>query len=123
MKLFEIILKVKERAENISEREITNMVNSLQLRLSANIFAPCGIKVDSDALDPKTDMEKELLLGPEFADLYFYYIMAIISANEADSTAYDNYFTLFNCAYSELAVQFRRNNCPIKGAKIGGRNI
>lgn len=123
MKLSEIVLKVKEKLEDASEKEITEIVNSLESKIIADIFIPSGISYEKRVLDCESDMEASLLLSNDCADFYFYYIMAILAAKDMDITAYENYNTLFNFAYSELSLYFRRNNCPVKQTKIGGRNI
>ncbi len=123
LKLFDVIIKVKEKAEESSETEIIGIINTLQAKLISSVFEPCQIQTNIEWLDKDSDKDTKLLLEKEFIDLYFYYIMAVLSALNSDIEAYENYSSLFHIEYSEFTLKFRKNNCPKKSVKLGGRNI
>ena len=123
MKLYYIVGKVLDRLECASEEEIVAIINSLESKIVANIFAPAGIESEERVLIADEDMEANLLLSADCENLYYYYIMTILSAKSMDIEGYENYRKLFDSAYSELAVYVRRNNKPVMRTKIGGSNI
>ena len=123
MKLNELILKIKEKIDYAKDKDIIEVVNSLENKIQKHVLTPAGIKPNQEISNEKFDTNRELLLSGEYSELYFYYVMAIISAKEQDTKAYENYMKLFNSEYLDFAVHFRRNNCPVNRAVIGGRNI
>lgn len=123
MKLYELILKVKDKITFVDDKDVIEAVNSLEGKIQKYILAPAGIKPKQEAFNKKFDENTQLLLSEEASELYFYYVMAIISAKEQDTKSYENYMKLFNSEYLDFAVHFRRNNCPVNRTLIGGRNI
>ncbi len=123
MKLYSIVIKIKEKFSDASEEEIVAIINALEAKMVAEIFEPVGILKDKTPLNAEPDMERDLLLSSEFENLYYYYVLAILSARDMDIESYENYSTLFNITYSELSLYIRRNNRPVSKTKLGGISI
>lgn len=59
------------------------------------------------------DMETELIVPDTYADVYIYYLMAMIDATNNEGTRYSSSMQQFNSAWQDFANYYNRNNMPI----------
>lgn len=59
------------------------------------------------------DMETELLVPDTYADLYIYYVEAMIDQVNNEGARYASSMQMFNNAWQDYANYYNRNNKPI----------
>ena len=59
------------------------------------------------------DMETELIVPDTYADVYIYYLMAMIDATNNEGIRYQSSMQMFNNAWLDFANYYNRNNMPI----------
>ena len=59
------------------------------------------------------DMNTELLVPNTYADVYKYYLFAMIDSTNNEGARYQNSMALFNDAWQDYANYYNRNNEPI----------
>ena len=59
------------------------------------------------------DMDTELLVPDTYADVYIYYIEAMIDETNNESARYASSMQMFNTAWQDYANYYNRNNKPI----------
>jgi hypothetical protein len=59
------------------------------------------------------DMNTELIVPDTYADLYKYYLYAMIDATNNEAARYANSMSLYNQAWQDYANYYNRNNMPI----------
>ena len=59
------------------------------------------------------DMNTELLVPDTYADLYIYYIEAMIDETNNESARYASSMNMFNNAWLDYANYYNKNNRPI----------
>lgn len=59
------------------------------------------------------DMNTELIVPDTYADLYKYYLYAMIDATNNEAARYANSMSLHNQAWQDYANYYNRNNMPI----------
>lgn len=59
------------------------------------------------------DLETELKVPDTYADIYKYYVIAMMDANNQEAARYASSMALFNAAYKDFANYYNRNNRPI----------
>lgn len=59
------------------------------------------------------DMDTELLVPDTYADVYIYYIEAMIDETNNESARYASSMQMFNSAWQDYANYYNRNNKPI----------
>jgi hypothetical protein len=59
------------------------------------------------------DMDTELLVPDTYADVYIYYIEAMIDETNMESARYASSMQMFNSAWQDYANYYNRNNKPI----------
>lgn len=59
------------------------------------------------------DINSELLVPDTYADLYRYYLYAMIDQNNGEMNRYAGSMQAFNQAYKDFANYYNRNNLPI----------
>ena len=75
--------------------------------------------------DPPTDTmptyvsgDEELLIGAPYGeDLYYYYLQAMIAAENSETQRYNKRMTLFNSAYTAFAACYTRTHRPRRGGE------
>lgn len=58
------------------------------------------------------DMDTELLVPDTYADVYKYYVFAMIDSSNGENNHYANDMMLFNTAWNEFANYYNRTNEP-----------
>jgi hypothetical protein len=64
------------------------------------------------------DMDTELIVPDTYADVYIYYLQAMIDATNNEGTRYSSSMQQFNAAWQDFANYYNRNNMPI-GKPLG----
>ena len=59
------------------------------------------------------DMETELIVPDTYADVYIYYLMAMIDSTNNEGLRYQSSMQQFNSAWQDFANYYNRNNMPI----------
>lgn len=59
------------------------------------------------------DIETELIVPDTYADVYIYYLMAMIDATNNEGIRYQSSMQMFNNAWLDFANYYNRNNMPI----------
>jgi hypothetical protein len=59
------------------------------------------------------DMETELIVPDTYADVYIYYLEAMIDATNNETARYTSSMQQFNTAWQSFADYYNRNNMPI----------
>lgn len=59
------------------------------------------------------DMDTELIVPDTYADVYIYYLQAMIDATNNEGTRYSSSMQQFNAAWQDFANYYNRNNMPI----------
>ena len=59
------------------------------------------------------DMETELIVPDTYADVYIYYLMAMIDSTNNEGLRYQSSMQQFNSAWQDFANYYNRNNTPI----------
>jgi hypothetical protein len=59
------------------------------------------------------DMNTELIVPDTYADLYKYYLYAMIDATNNEAARYANSMSLYSQAWQDYANYYNRNNMPI----------
>lgn len=70
------------------------------------------------AYSAQTDMEKELLVGQPYSDIYISYLNAKIDYTNGEFTRYNNSMVTYNMALSVFADAHNRQNLPKTGPYI-----
>ena len=60
------------------------------------------------------DMDTELLVPDTYADVYKYYVRAMVDETNAEGARYKSSMELFNSAWQDFANYYNRNNKPIQ---------
>lgn len=58
------------------------------------------------------DMDTELMVPDTYADLYIYYLEAMVDATNNEGARYASSMNLFNAAWQSYADYYNRNNMP-----------
>lgn len=61
----------------------------------------------------ESDAAEELIVPNEYADLYKYYLYAMIDFANGETDRYTNSMIMFNSAYQEYANYYNRTHMPI----------
>ena len=71
---------------------------------------PCG------TLPAYVNGDEELLVGAPYGeDLYYYYLQAMIAAENSETQRYNKRMTLFNSVWTALAAWYSRTHRPKRG--------
>ena len=67
----------------------------------------------TDTLPAYVSGDEELLIGAPYGeDLYYYYLQAMIAAENSETQRYNKRMTLFNSAYTAFAAWYARTHRP-----------
>ena len=67
----------------------------------------------TDTLPAYVSGDEELLIGAPYGeDLYYYYLQAMIAAENSETQRYNKRMTLFNSAYTAFAAWYTRTHRP-----------
>ncbi|MBQ9685165.1 MAG: hypothetical protein IJV41_01280 [Oscillospiraceae bacterium] len=59
--------------------------------------------------------EEQLIVGEPFGeDIYYYYLQAMIAAENSETQRYNKRMTMFNSAYQEWTNWYNRNHMPVR---------
>ena len=111
--------KTVERADNLrpnpfEEEQKVRWLSELDGKISREV-----LKTDSfSGYDYSKDSEKELILPDEYADVYLFYLCAMIDFFSRDYSEYNNSMEMFNSAFSGFLSAYQRGD--VKLFKDGG---
>lgn len=115
MTINQVLTEVNELKPNVYSDDIkVRWISVLEGKLVEEIFRTHWLEgnvgFDGYSID---DLEKELLVPDTYADIYKYYIFAMMDANNQEAARYATSMSLFNNAYHDFAAYYNRNNMPI----------
>jgi len=114
MTIAEVITEVDElKPNNYENKEKVRWISILEGKIIDEIFKThlLGEKIEFKGYS-EHDMDKTLLVPDTYADVYRYYVSAMIDANNAESIRYASDMALFNAAYSDFSHYYNRTNMP-----------
>ena len=72
----------------------------------------------TDTLPVYVNGDEELLVGAPYGeDLYYYYLQAMIAAENSETQRYNKRMTLFNSTYTAFAAWYTRTHRPKRGGE------
>lgn len=70
----------------------------------------------AESLPSYVNGDEELLIGAPYGeDVYYYYLQAMIAAENSETQRYNKRMTLFNSAYTAYAAHYARTHRPKRG--------
>lgn len=96
-----------------SQEDKVRWLSSIDAKITAVLEgaypSPMGV---SAPYDPNTDMERELLLGSPWDEMYIRWMEAMIDYNNGETDSYNRSITLFNNLYQNFCDWYIRRNMP-----------
>ena len=115
MTINEVLTEVNEIKPNAYDDNMKiRWISVLEGKLIDEIFATHELenKIDFNGYTVN-DLETKLLVPDTYADVYKYYVFAMIDAANQEAARYASSMALFNAAYKDFASFYNRNNRPI----------
>lgn len=115
MTINEVLTEVNELKPNVYDDAIKiRWISVLEGKLIDEIFKTHELenKIDFNGYT-MDDLTTELLVPDTYADIYKYYVFAMMDANNQEAARYASSMALFNAAYKDFASFYNRNNRPI----------
>lgn len=115
MTINEVLTEVNELKPNVYDDEIMiRWISVLEGKIVDEIIKTHALDgiVDFNGYTIE-DLDKELIVPNTYADVYKYYIFAMMDANNQEASRYASSMALFNSAYKDFASYYNRNNRPI----------
>lgn len=71
-----------------------------------------------DTLPEYTTGQEELIIGAPYGeDVYYYYLQAMIAAENSETQRYNKRMVMFNNAYTEWTNYYNRTHMPLRAGK------
>ena len=115
MTLNEVLTEVNELKPNVYDDEMKiRWISILEGKIVDEIFKTHVLKDKIEFIGYTiADLEKELLVPDTYADVYKYYVFAMMDAANQEAARYASSMALFNATYKDFASFYNRNHRPI----------
>lgn len=115
MRVDELLAKVMELKPNQYEYNILiDWLSALEGKIVKEIFETHEQEEPVEFHGyTESDMNAELLVIDPYADLYKYYLFAMIDFNNGETDRYANSMIMFNNAYAEYRAWYNRTHMPL----------
>ncbi len=114
MQLGELIANVDEIKPNQYSKEIkVAWLNEVEAKIVEQIISRYK-EIEFTKYDYDLDVEKELIVPDEFCDVYMNYICSKIAFYNAEYPRYNNFASLYNQSFEDVAKYYRRKHKPLQ---------